>query len=369
MSWGTAAAQRGGPSGTPPFEQPSATRLLLRGDDAERRRLDMVRRTHVRLPPGKALPSPPLAGNGEPLECLFLAREPQGTSAKFDCLVDDGSVVKVKYGRNSELHAEVAATSLLHRLSFPADHVALWPRLRCHGCPRFPFFTMQLLSLAGARHWLSPHGYAAGYTDFEWVAVEPRFDATAVETDVTEGWAWFELDDAATASRDDLDALRLLAVFLAHWDNKSSNQRLVCLDETTGPMPRSTCDMPLAMIQDLGSTFGPTKVNLATWRQRPVWTDPRTCAVSMADLPFAGGTFAPRHISEGGRRQLAEALSDITRAEARQLFADARFHVFQSGTDDDRDLDAWADAFLHRVDQVRRAGPCPEIPDAPVAAP
>ena len=36
--------------------------------------------------------------------------------------------------------------------------------------------------------------------------------------------------------RADLDALRLLARVLAHWDNKSENQRLVCLDGP--PRPR-----------------------------------------------------------------------------------------------------------------------------------
>ena len=44
------------------------------------------------------------------------------------------------------------------------------------------------------------------------------------------------------APRAHVDALRLLAVFLAHWDNKAENQRLVCLSETWPqgtPLPRS----------------------------------------------------------------------------------------------------------------------------------
>ena len=44
-----------------------------------------------------------------------------------------------------------------------------------------------------------------------------------------QGWAWWELKDV-NAPRVDLDALRLLAVFLAHWDNKADNQRLVCME-------------------------------------------------------------------------------------------------------------------------------------------
>ena len=54
------------------------------------------------------------------------------------------------------------------------------------------------------------------------------------------------------ATRDEVDALRLMAVFLHHWDNKSSNQRLTCVGPTT-----PDCAHPLAMIQDVGSEFGP----------------------------------------------------------------------------------------------------------------
>ena len=74
------------------------------------------------------------------------------------------------------------------------------------------------------------------YEVFQWVALERRFPARAIEiTDGTEGWAFFELDKVNSAEgaapRAHVDALRLLAVFLAHWDNKSENQRLVCLSK------------------------------------------------------------------------------------------------------------------------------------------
>ena len=164
------------------------------------------------------------------LECRFLAKQADGTSAKFDCALADGRTVKVKYGRNPEIHAETLATRLLSALGFPADRVAIVPRLRCYGCPRFPFVTMQLFQFLGAEHLLAPHGYDDGYTDFAWVAVEARFPAPAIETPAHKGWGWFELDALVDASAADLGALRLLAVFLAHWDNKSDNQRLVCLD-------------------------------------------------------------------------------------------------------------------------------------------
>jgi hypothetical protein len=324
--------------------------LVLEGPDAAARRLELLRRAAVYANvPGVRTPQT------DYVECLFLKAEPSGTSAKFDCVLDGGEVVKVKYSRNPEIHAEAAATRLVSALGLAADHVALVARLRCYGCPRYPFLATQLLWLASADTVLGPHGLGGGYTDFDWVAVERKLDAPAIELPDVKGFAWFELQEGA-APRADVDALRLLAVFLAHWDNKSENQRLVCLDDEV--RGRSTCERPLLMMQDLGATFGPTKVNLARWADLPVWTNPRTCEVSMGHLPWNGGTFPPTRISEEGRLLLARKLAALDDADVRRLFRDARFPEFYAGTDNAEDLRAWTAAFGHRVHQIVTAGPC-----------
>src|SRR5204863_3831455 len=177
----------------------------------------------------------PLERDHDPLdqpmvECRFTLDDPSGTSPKFACRLEDGEMIKVKYGRNPEIQAEAAGTRLLRSLGFAADDVRIVPVVRCYGCPRFPFFTMRILSLARATTLLGEHGYDEGYTDFEWAGVERKFPARSIRTDAGEGWSWWELK-GSRAPRADVDALRLLAVFLAHWDNKSKNQRLVCLDD------------------------------------------------------------------------------------------------------------------------------------------
>lgn len=327
-------------------------------DDALRRAaiyLDASDRAAVRLDPADTVRLQPFDENA--VSCRFIREDPSGTSAKFSCELEDGQIIKVKYGRNPEIQAEAAATQLLHALGFAADDVTVVPRVRCYGCPRFPFFTMQVLWLTRTTNLLGPHGYEDGYTDFEWAGVERKFAAPPIETETQEGWAWFELK-ASEAPRADVDALRLLAVFLAHWDNKSSNQRLVCLDQPA-PARDQRCARPLLMIQDLGATFGPEKVNLARWRDLPVWADRQRCIVSMRTLPYMGATFRDVEISEEGRAQLARQLSALDESAVRTLFADARFPQFYSGTDDTRDLDAWTAAFRSRVDQIVTAGPCP----------
>ena len=319
-------------------------------DDAVR--AEALQRASVRLLSVAAYPDPL---DTSFLECRFVSQAPTGTTPKFDCLLADGQVVKVKYGRNPEIHAEAAGTRLLTLLGFPADDVTLVRRVRCHGCPRFPFLTMRILHLVGAPEALAPHGYKGSFTDFEWVSVERRFPWPVIESATQTGWAWWELK-TSSAPRAELDALRLMAVFLAHWDNKAENQRLVCVDPY--PADNGRCAQPVALIQDLGSTFGPIKANLARWSALPIWSDARRCHVSMRTLPFNGATFPDRDISEEGRLLLARQLAALSDEDVRRLFADARFPEFYSGTDDARDLDAWAAAFRHRVEQIMAAGPC-----------
>lgn len=359
--WVLNAAEHHNPSVRP------AVALADRGDVEvdEHMRLAMIQRATVRMP--AAAVASDVSGNPRDprgtlssslVECTFVAKAPSGTTPKFDCLLADGEVVKVKYGRNPELHAEAAATRLLTALGYPADQIFFVPTLRCHGCPRHPFVAMHLLTAARVAGRFPLHGWSRGHTDFEWATVERQFDGAPVSTDGAKGWGWWELkhvDNTKGASRTDLDALRLLAVFLAHWDNKAANQRLAC--------PAGDCTVPLLMLQDVGSTFGPSKVNLARWRAAPIWLDPRQCTVSMRSLPYGGATFTDATISEEGRLTLVQALHSIGPGQIRGLFKGARFPEFYSGTNDAQDLEAWSQAFANRVHDIASAGPCPEHDD------
>jgi hypothetical protein len=322
-------------------------------------RRDALRRAQVRL----ATPERPaldLAVTEPTLTCRFLAGPPRGTSPKFDCVLDGGEVIKVKYGRNAEIPAEVAATRLLSALGFPADRMSIVSRLRCHGCPRYPFMAMRLIYFAGAGALFPPHGADEGYSEFQWAAVERKFAGVPLEAGEEEGWGWWELDaiePGTGAAEVDRDALRLLAAFLAHWDNKSSNQRLLCLDAPGAAQER--CGRPLAMVQDLGATFGPEKVDLARWASSPLWDDRRACTISMRHLPYGGATFGEAHISEAARLQVARHLGSIPDDQIAGLFAAARFPDYYSGSDEGKVLAAWTAAFHARVRHISDAGPCP----------
>ena len=358
-----AAAQHWGALPPGDFVPRRAPDWLLVGQDAEQRRASMVQRSRFRLAADELATFDHGAWEltkpaGMP-SCRFLNDPPSGTTAKFNCVLDGGTVIKVKYGRNPEIQGEVAGTRLLRLMGFPADEVVIVPRLRCYGCPRDPFVTVVASTWTSTRELLGPAGFHNGYTEFEWVGVERRFPAPAIETEQTEGWGWWEMGNAVVHG-EDLDALRLLAVFMAHWDNKHENQRLVCLDGPA-PNPPPDCKQPLAMIQDLGATFGPTKVNIGTWPSVPIWADPQTCRITMRSLPWGGGTFQDVQISEAGRRDIADRLAVITDDELRDLFTAARFPEYQTATDDEQDVREWTAAFRGRARQIREAGPCPEV--------
>jgi hypothetical protein len=333
--------------------------------DAER--TDAISRASVwtqpQTPIGKArLDSDPK--QPEYIECTFSVTEVGGTAPKFDCTLESGERIRVKYGRTPEIPSEVAVSRLLHTLGFGADDVMLVPRLRCYGCPAEPFVTMRTLGLAGAHDLYGKVMNKDSYKDFEWVAVERKHWGRAIETEQLEGWAFFELDlieeKKGGAPRAHVDALRLLAVMLAHWDNKSENQRLVCLSEKDWP-EGGKCSQPLAMLQDVGSSFGPRKVDLPKWEEQPIWSDRASCTATMDGLPYNGATFKPVKISERGRKHLGSLLQQLSDQQITALFSGARFDQAKGIVGFSASpVSEWTRVFKKKVQQIADGPACPQ---------
>jgi hypothetical protein len=134
-------------------------------------------------------------------------------------------------------------------------------------------------------------------------------------------------------------------MFLNHWDNKGPNQRLLCQGSQKAP-----CDHPLAMIQDTGSDFGPTKLNVENWKARPIWANAAACSVSMKGMPYDGATFPDTQISEAGRKLLASRLSQLSEQQIRSLFTAAGITR----------VDEWVAAFQGKVREIADRNPCPK---------
>lgn len=297
------------------------------------------------------------------LWCRFTLHEVGGTTPKFYCELADGERVKVKYGAsNPELPSEVAASRLLNVLGFGADRMFVVRRVRCAGCPRFPFTSLRCYQRTGSASACFPGGIdEQSVTDFDAAVVERRIPGRVIESFDSQGWAWFELeriDPARGGSpRAHVDAFRLMARLLAHWDNKSPNQRLICPPGKDGP--NGGCSEPFAIMQDLGATFGPLKIDLANWQRDRIWKNAATCTISMKHMPWAGGTFPDTDVSEEGRRMLLGLLEQLSVDQLRGLFEGSRITAHDQMSASARSADAWIQAFLDKVGQLRAAGPCP----------
>jgi hypothetical protein len=299
-------------------------------------------------------------GSDDLVECRYQPFEANGTTPKFACTLTSGEVIKVKYGRNPEIAAEVAATRLLEALRFGADRMYLVRRVRCYGCPSDPFRIQQAADLVKGQKLLTKAIDFSTWSEFDWAAIERKGDVPDIAAPGTEGWAWWELEQVderqGGASRAEIDALRLVAMFLAHWDNKPENQRLVCL---SGEPAGQSCRKPFALIQDLGATFGPRKADLAGWRSTRIWSDPATCATSMKAFPHGGATYNDVSISEAGRRLLATRLSRLAEGDLRKLVVGSRLAAFDGSETTEDEVKGWVDAFMGKIREISDRGPCP----------
>ena len=354
---------------TPPAQQRSSTDLV-----SAEQRADAWRRAQVWRQPEtpvlqarlNANPSGPAAFKpSDEVRCRLVIKAMGGTTPKFDCETPDGEVIRVKYGRgNPELYSEVATTRLLTALGFGADRMYTVKRVKCAGCGTFPFHSLRCLSDTGLERGCFPGGIDyADSTDFDDAVVERRLEGRRIEASADQGWAWYELDrvseKAGGAPRAHVDALALLAVVIAHWDNKAENQRLICLPG--GDTPDGGCSRPFALIQDVGASFGPVKLDLPNWRALPVWADARSCRVTMKNLPWGGATFPERQISEEGRTFLLSLLEQLSEAQLIELFEGAGIANSEGVTAEGRQPAAWAAGFLDKVRQIRQGGPCPPV--------
>lgn len=285
------------------------------------------------------------------LPCRFDVAIVGGLTPKFPCTTTAGEHVKVRYGAaNAEIPAELAASRLLAAIGFPTDPVYSVRSVECEGCPQMPFLSLRCFRTLYSERVCMPFRDPAARRRFAPVLVERRFNGRPIQSAGTAGWSWYELDTidpSQGASRAEVDALRLVAVLLAHWDNKSENQRLVCPAGADGP--DGSCLRPLAMIADLGGSFGPLKMNLGRWVSVPIWADTRACVVSLDSLPYAGGTFPRHRITEAGRRFAADLLSPLSSRQLTDLFAGAGFD----------NVPSWVGAFQDKLAQIQTAGPCP----------
>lgn len=288
-----------------------------------------------------------------------------GATPKFKCtLLDSGIVVRIKFSRR-ETFAEIAGTRLLWALGFFTDEV--YPiKLRCFDCPQ-----------------LDPSQPGEKETRMERVikdaVMERNFDGEELGQFPDQGWKWHELDrilkKPAVATKAELDALKLLAVFIQHTDSKPPQQRLGCYEKDLEYQDsKLVCKSPILMVQDLGATFGGGERRVGAfsamyykgWERTDIWnqekekefeteTGRRVCFGRLTS-PFQDGLIDPE-ISEEGRLFLDELLAQLSDEQIRDLFHVARADktdefIFENGRDQKVTVEHWLSAFKKKRAQI-----------------
>lgn len=343
------------------YEVPPGPRPLDRATPQER--LEYIRRAHVWQPvPTAALdllagpPGEDAFSFEQAVTCeLAPDPEPSGRTPKFDCTLAPGDVAKVKYGvDNGEVYGEVAGTRLFWALGFGADRQ--YPvKVTCRGCSADP--------------WHDRTPVPGGVQTFDLAIIERDPAGTTIEVKgAEEGWAWWELlridERAGGAPRAHVDALRLLAAFVQHSDNKDEQQRLACLPGGVQKdvQGNETCTRPFLYTVDLGATFSradlrnKNKFELREWASVPVWADAERCVARLKRS--LTGSFGNPLISEAGRAFLAERISQLSDRQIRDLFTAARAErrgETIEGTDSGRrpvTLDDWVETFRRKRAEI-----------------
>jgi len=289
-----------------------------------------------------------------------------GDTPKFLCDLGGGDVVKVKYGeKNGEVYAEVAGTRLLWALGFQSD--VMYPtRVTCRNCPADPF-------AVSGEGWQKVGPKDVGTHVFDPAVIE-RASGNSIEVPGYKGWAWPELDKIGTtpggATRAQLDALKLLAVFIQHSDSKPEQQEIVCDDgkKVKDAKGNETCASAWIVIKDLGVTFGKSthlnssKMNLADWQSVHVWKDANKC---VGNMPRSlTGSLEDPVISEAGRRFLSERMMQLRDRQIRDLFRVSnvmRRHEMIDGPDGKKrpvTIDDWVAEFKKKRAEITTAH-CP----------
>ncbi len=275
----------------------------------------------------------------EALTCRFAEPsevEPGGKSPKFYCFeADDDDDIKVKYTRdeltanrnlpiNGEVFGEALGTRLFWALGFYADHGYL-SSVICENCPSsdpWKVYEGQDSPRLATREFRQTflEEKLKGKKIEECREIDPDDATKCLEVRDDQGWSWGELVANSKAPKVHVDALRLLAAFVQHADNKAANQRLVCTEIAAD----GTCAKSAAYAQDLGTTFGKKtlfgydKAKLDSWKNVRVWKDPAKCQANLG-IHWTGSMSDPK-VTEASRKFLADLMVQLSDKQIEDLF-------------------------------------------------
>ncbi len=347
----------------------------------------------------------------EEIQCKFVEPDPNdmmgGRTPKFLCDPGTGNKpFKVKYDStlagcptrtlhaNVATSAEILATRLLWALGFKADSMYA-AKVTCENCPQEPWTYIKntyklsfkekfVDSLTGfvCSDFPNEKNLRSTRTFFP-TAIEKKDKSDKIETKEIAGWGFNEIFLPQNLSRSELkakrqrihrEALAMMAAFLEHWDNKSENQRLACLDKDD---QKDGCHEPFLIIQDPGFTFGSgykplenlTKgksllgvvendASASKWLKESMWQngDSSRCIVKVNAYYLEKFTLTTQKVTPEGVNFFKSLFSRLSDQQIADLMEAGQVETTRGGIQRDNAADAgktsksdWVNAFKEKV--------------------
>ena len=302
--------------------------------------------------------APPADNNGvaKPLNCVANKDDSPGagTTPKFHCSVpgvtdDEGNLIRYKIKphfkgqspdkRNGEVYGEFLSSRFSKALGFFADDE--WVAdVNCPDCEK-----SLTKSFQGAP-W-SPFQPAAGIE----LPLGHGIDVSCNNKDAGALADTLQKLLKSGAPRAEIDAFKLWLAFIDHGDTKTDNHKFACLKSKKNGNTR-ICEPGQAVfyVSDMGSTFGYSsasekKARLDVWRKKdPIKVSGGQCT---ANAKSVGDT----HITEAGRKLLADNLQRLLDAETRNKTI-TRVFAASRNAERDRPPAEWVTEFVRKAKMI-----------------
>ena len=293
-------------------------------------------------------------GVARPMKCVANkdVKPGAGTTPKFHCSVpgvtdEEGNLIRYKIKphfkgqstdkRNGEIYGEFLSSRFSKALGFFADDE--WVAdVNCPDCEKS----------------LTKSYQGAKFTGFEPAAGIELSLARGIDVNC-DGKDSGSLAESlqrisASGARAEVDAFKLWLAFIDHGDTKTDNHKFACLKSRKNADNTRVCDEPVFYVSDMGSTFGfssasEKKARLDTWKKKePIGVKDGNCA---ANAKSVGDT----HISEAGRKLLADNLQRLLNAEQRNKTITKVFRASRNA-ERDRPAEEWTAEFIRKAQTI-----------------
>jgi hypothetical protein len=263
---------------------------------------------------------------------------------------------KITNPRQSEGFTETAVSRIFWVLGIPVDKVYNVAKVHCFGCTADPFHQLKAVP-----------GSTATFHD---ASVELKYPGKKI----SEIWSWqFVVSQTyptwPNETRIDFEQLILASHLVAYHSDKDFQNRLSC---TKGAIDKltSVCSQPIALINDVGSTFGRRRVgkekenprgSLDGYRSKLDGAKGRVFFNSQCLLRYQLGGIET--VSLDGLNEFRRRIQTLNREKIRAIFVASKFgrmepRILQQMGSEGAIIDAWTDEFEARVNEIKFAD-CP----------